>query len=61
MADGTILEKKLGFNKDCNSVDQMFVSHCIFEKNWKNAKQIHVCILELEKTYNWIPRGSLRD
>lgn len=38
VADGTFLEKKLVFNKDCNSVNQMFISHFIFENIWEDAR-----------------------
>lgn len=61
MADGAILEKKLVFNKDCNSAKQMFISRFIFEKIWENAREIHMCITDLEKVHNWIPWDSLRE
>lgn len=61
MADGAFLEEKLVFNKNCNSVDQMFISHFIFEKICDDARQIHMCITDLEKTHSCIPRGSLRE
>lgn len=31
------LKKKLVFNKDCNSANQMFISHLIFERIWDYA------------------------
>lgn len=61
MADGAILEKKLVFNKDYNSVNQMFTSHFIFEKIWESAREIHMCITDLERVHNWIPWDSLRE
>jgi len=53
---GKIIEWKLdntqcSFCLDCSTTDQIFTHQHIFEKYWKNAKDVYTCFIELESIW----------
>ena len=40
-------------------MDQIFVLQQIFERSWKYEKEFNACFVDIEKTYNRIPRDKL--
>jgi len=53
-------DTKCGFRPGRSATDQIFTLQQIFEKSWEFAKYVHVCFVDLEKAYDWVPRGKLR-
>ena len=47
-----------GFRPGRNTTDQIFTLRQIFKKFWEYAKDAFVCFIELEKTYDWVPRDK---
>ena len=59
-----IIETKLegtqcGFRSDRSITDQIFTLPRIFEKSSKYAKYVRTCFVELQKTYDRIPRENV--
>ena len=40
-------------------MDQIFALQQIYEKSWEYAKEVNACFVDLEKTYDCIPRDKL--
>ena len=58
-----IVEHKLtdaqcGFRPGQSTMDQIALQQ-IFEKSWEYAKEVNACFVDLEKTYDRIPRDKL--
>ena len=59
-----IVEPKLtdaqcGFCPGRSTMDQIFALQQIFEKSWEYAKEVNARFVDLEKTYDRIPRDKL--
>ena len=59
-----IIEPKLtdaqgGFYPGRSTINQIFALQQIFEKLWEYAKEVNACFVDLEKTYDRIPRDKL--
>jgi len=59
-----IVESKLedgqsGFHPGRSTTDQIFTLKQIFEKSWEYGKDLFACFVDLEKTYNRVPRDKL--
>ena len=59
-----IVESKLedgqcGFRPSSSNTDQIFTLNQIFEKSWKYSKDLFACFVDLEKTYDQVPRDKL--
>ena len=39
-------------------MDQIFALQQVFEKSWEYAKEVYICFVELEKTYDRVPRDK---
>ena len=42
-----------------STMDQIFALQQVFEKSWKYAKEVCTCFVNLEKTYDRVPRDKL--
>ena len=61
----TIVEPKIqdtqcGFCPERGTTDQQFTLCQVFEKAWEFAKSVYTAFIDLEKTYDRVPRDLLR-
>ena len=42
-----------------STMDQIFALQQVFEKSWQYVKEVLSCFVELEKTYDRVPRDKL--
>ena len=48
-----------GFRPGCSTTDQIFNPKQIFEKSWEYGKDLFACVVDLEKSYDQVPRDEL--
>uniref|UniRef100_A0A8C6PV35 Reverse transcriptase domain-containing protein n=1 Tax=Nothobranchius furzeri TaxID=105023 RepID=A0A8C6PV35_NOTFU len=59
IAESQIEEEQCGFRPGRGTVDQLYTLARVMEGAWEFAQPIHICFVDLEKTYDHVPRGTL--
>lgn len=54
-----IEEERCGFCPGCGTTEQLFSLARILEGAWEYAHPVHMCFVDLEKAYDWVPRERL--
>ncbi|KAK3512562.1 hypothetical protein QTP70_017239, partial [Hemibagrus guttatus] len=52
-------EEQCGFRPSRGILDQLYTLHRVLEGSWEFAQPVHMCFVDLEKTFDCVPRGIL--
>ena len=61
LVEPRIQEEQCGFLPGCGTLDQLYTLVRVLEGVWKFAQPVHMCFVDLEKTYDCVPQGVLWD
>ncbi|KAK3562609.1 hypothetical protein QTP86_002090 [Hemibagrus guttatus] len=54
-----IQEEQRSFRPSHGTLDQLYTLHRVLEGSWEFAQPVHMCFMDLEKTFDHVPRGIL--
>ena len=54
-----IEEEQCSFRPDLGTTDQLFTLSRFLEGAWKFAQPVYMCLVDLEKVCDWVPRDIL--
>ena len=59
IVDRQIEEEQCGFCPGCGTTDQLFTLAGVLERGWEYDHPVHMCFVDLEKAYDWVPLDVL--
>ncbi|KAK3549447.1 hypothetical protein QTP86_001448 [Hemibagrus guttatus] len=59
LVEPRIQEEQCGFRPGCGTLDQLYTLHRVLEGSWEFAQPVHMCFVDMEKTFNRVPHGIL--
>ncbi|TWW78062.1 R2DM Retrovirus-related Pol polyprotein from type II retrotransposable element [Takifugu flavidus] len=54
-----VVEEQCGFRPGRGTTDQLFTLAGVLKGSWEFAQPVHMCFVDLEKAYDWVPRCTL--